>query len=83
MELFALLKLEAWYPDLNSGKAEIRPMVDVNSPCSLSSQRVIRVFVSSTFRDMQTEREELIKRIFPQLRKLRETRGAIWAEVGE
>jgi hypothetical protein len=31
------------------------------------SQRVIRVFVSSTFRDMQAEREELVKRIFPQL----------------
>ncbi len=41
----------------------------------------MRVFVSSTFRDMQAEREELIKRIFPQLRKLCETRGATWSEV--
>ena len=30
--------------------------------------RVIRVFISSTFRDMQAERDELAKRIFPQLR---------------
>jgi len=45
------------------------------------SQRVIRVFVSSTFRDMQTEREELVKRIFPQLRKLCEGRGVTWGEV--
>ena len=43
--------------------------------------RVIRVFVSSTFRDMQEEREELIKHIFPQLRKLCESRGVVWGEV--
>jgi hypothetical protein len=44
-------------------------------------QRVIRVFVSSTFRDMQAEREELVKRVFPQLRKLCEERGVTWIEV--
>ncbi len=44
-------------------------------------QRVIRVFVSSTFRDMQAEREELIKRTFPQLRKLCESRSVAWSEV--
>jgi hypothetical protein len=43
--------------------------------------RVIRVFVSSTFRDMQEEREVLIKRIFPQLRRLCEQRGVVWGEV--
>jgi len=37
--------------------------------------RVIRVFVSSTFRDMHAEREELVKRVFPELRKLCEARG--------
>lgn len=44
-------------------------------------QRVVRVFVSSTFRDMHAERDELIKRIFPQLRKLCEVRGVTWGEV--
>lgn len=44
-------------------------------------ERKINVFVSSTFRDMQTERDELVKRIFPQLRKLCEERGVIWGEV--
>ena len=43
--------------------------------------RIIRVFISSTFRDMQAEREELVKFIFPQLRKLCEQRGVTWAEV--
>jgi tetratricopeptide (TPR) repeat protein len=47
----------------------------------LPEQRLIRVFVSSTFIDMQPEREELIKRVFPQLRKLCESRGATWSEV--
>lgn len=44
-------------------------------------KRTIRVFVSSTFRDMQAERDELVKRIFPQLRKLSEERGITWGEV--
>jgi len=43
--------------------------------------RVIRVFVSSTFKDMHAEREELIKRVFPQLRKLCDQRGVVWGEV--
>jgi uncharacterized protein DUF4062/NACHT domain-containing protein len=43
--------------------------------------RVVRVFISSTFRDMQAEREELVKRIFPQLRKLCDQRGVVWGEV--
>jgi len=33
------------------------------------SQRNIRVFISSTFRDMFAEREELVKFTFPELRK--------------
>lgn len=45
------------------------------------TSRGIRVFVSSTFLDMQEEREELIKRIFPQLKKLCEERGVSWSEV--
>ena len=46
-----------------------------------TDERVVRVFVSSTFRDMQAERDELIKRTFPQLRKLCEQRGVAWSEV--
>lgn len=41
----------------------------------------MRVFVSSTFRDMQLEREELIKRIFPEVRRICERRGVAWSEV--
>jgi hypothetical protein len=33
--------------------------------------RVIRVFISSTFRDMKEERDYLVKFIFPQLHKVR------------
>jgi tetratricopeptide (TPR) repeat protein len=45
------------------------------------SERAIRVFVSSTFRDMQAEREELVKRVFPRIRRLCEERGVGWSEV--
>ena len=48
---------------------------------SETQPRVIRVFVSSTFRDMQAERDEFVKFIFPQLRKLCEQRGITWGEV--
>lgn len=43
--------------------------------------RAIRVFISSTFRDLHQEREELIKYTFPKLRKLCEERGVTWGEV--
>ena len=43
--------------------------------------RVIRMFISSTFRDMHEERDELAKRIFPELRKMCEQRGVTWGEV--
>jgi len=47
----------------------------------LAASRTVRVFISSTFRDMHAEREELVKRVFPQLRKLCEERGVGWTEV--
>lgn len=43
--------------------------------------RQIRVFISSTFRDMQQERDYLIKYTFPKLRKICEERGVVWSEV--
>jgi hypothetical protein len=46
-----------------------------------ASRRVLRVFVSSTFKDMQAERDELVKRVFPALRELCDARGVAWAEV--
>ncbi|MBN2376149.1 MAG: tetratricopeptide repeat protein [Sedimentisphaerales bacterium] len=44
-------------------------------------ERVVRVFISSTFRDMHAEREELVKHIFPQLRKMCESRGITFTDV--
>ncbi len=42
---------------------------------------MIRVFISSTFRDMHAEREELIKRVFPELKQLCERRQVVLSEV--
>lgn len=47
----------------------------------VGTERAIRVFVSSTFRDMQAEREELVKRVFPIVRRRCEERGVGWSEV--
>ena len=46
-----------------------------------AQSRQIRVFISSTFRDMQAERDYLVKFIFPQLRKLCDQRAVTWGEV--
>jgi hypothetical protein len=54
---------------------------DVKPNRPVADRRQIRVFISSTFRDMQEEREELVKQVFPQLRRLCENRGVTWGEV--
>src|ERR1051325_8443955 len=46
-----------------------------------SAPRAFRVFISSTFVDMREEREELVKRVFPELRRRCEARGVAWGEV--
>ncbi|MFC1596757.1 DUF4062 domain-containing protein [Planctomycetota bacterium] len=43
--------------------------------------KVVRVFVSSTFRDLQAERDELLKRVFPHIRKLCADRDGSCTEV--
>lgn len=48
---------------------------------STPEPRAIRLFVSSTFSDMHAEREELIKRVFPELRKICAKRFVVWGEV--
>jgi tetratricopeptide (TPR) repeat protein len=50
-------------------------------PFTQPKDRQIRVFISSTFSDMHDERDILIKKIFPQLRKLCEERAVTWTEV--
>jgi hypothetical protein len=53
----------------------------INAKQSAADRREIRVFISSTFRYMQEEREELVMQIFPQLRRLCESCGVTWREV--
>ena len=40
-----------------------------NIPISSQSSRTVRVFLSSTFRDFAEERDLLVKKIFPELRR--------------
>ena len=46
-----------------------------------TNDRVIRVFVSSTFRDMMQERDLLVKEVFPALRRLCAQRFVTFTEV--
>lgn len=47
----------------------------------MSTGNELRVFISSTFRDLQEEREHLIKKIFPEIRALCRGRGVTFTEV--
>ncbi len=44
-------------------------------------ERVIRVFISSTFRDMMRERDLLVKEVFPELRRKCAKRFVTFTEV--
>jgi len=45
------------------------------------SSREIRVFISSTFRDMMLERDLLVKQVFPELRRKCAKRFVTFTEV--
>jgi len=47
----------------------------------MSAPNELRVFISSTFRDLQEEREHLIKKIFPEIRATCRERGIRFTEV--
>lgn len=52
-----------------------------NNPRSTPNDRVIRVFISSTFRDMMRERDVLVKKVFPDLRRKCAKRFITFTEV--
>ena len=50
-------------------------------PSNLIENRTIRIFISSTFRDMQDERDELMKKTFPVLRRKAAERDVTLTEL--
>ncbi|MEP7234574.1 MAG: DUF4062 domain-containing protein [Ignavibacteriota bacterium] len=45
------------------------------------NQNEFRIFISSTFRDLMPEREQLIKKVFPRIRALCRQRGVEFTEI--
>jgi hypothetical protein len=45
---------------------------------SHNAWRTVRVFISSTFRDMQAERDRLLRFVFPRLRHVRQRRITVY-----
>ena len=43
-------------------------------------QNQLRIFISSTFQDLQGEREHLVKKIFPEIRALCRERGVTFTD---
>ncbi len=59
----------------------VAPALTAVDPTDPLSRRKIRVFISSTFRDMQEERELLVKKVFPELRQICDERFVSFTEV--
>ncbi len=55
-------------------------MIDQSTP-TVAKQRVVHVLISSTFRDMQEERDVLVKKVFPELRRRCRERGVEFVGV--
>src|SRR3972149_4888972 len=79
--IFSLFRYDPPQKEMKTSPSEEVRVPEKPVELSFKPARVMRVFISSTFRDMQAERDELAKFIFPQLRKLCEQRGATWGEV--
>ena len=47
----------------------------------MSTSSELRVFISSTFRDLQEEREHLVTKIFPEIRALCRERGVTFTDA--
>jgi tetratricopeptide (TPR) repeat protein len=58
------------------GSGDLKP-ISVRS----TRERLVRVFISSTFRDMGAERNELMTHAFQRLRKLCDSLEIVWGEV--
>ena len=55
--------------DLKHPEVTVKPMAALPAPPVTSSWRTARIFISSTFSDMQSERDALVKYVFPALRE--------------
>jgi len=64
-------------PDKSSGPAA----VSKSDPLSAAKDRVVRVFVSSTFKDMIEDRNELMAQVWPALRRVCRGRSVEFVEV--
>ncbi len=53
----------------------------MNNLFEIHKNREVRIFISSTFRDMMNEREYLVKKVFPELRKKFKNRAVTITEV--
>lgn len=68
----------------NAGRVKAAYLVRQDEPMEASdttSGQTIRIFLSSTFRDMLAEREVLVKRVFPELRRRCRDRGGDLLEI--
>jgi tetratricopeptide (TPR) repeat protein len=78
--------VQAPVPHVDANRA-LAPMMSVSSTTSgahvssSSSRKHIRVFVSSTFKDMSEERDTLMKNVFPQLQRECKKRGIVLTAV--
>lgn len=82
-QVLADLRLSLESPDPHTGQVKIKIRLshdehtgddeekqEASVEVVISEDRVVRIFISSPFTDMQEERDLMVKRVFPKLRKL-------------
>ena len=65
---------------INAGSSEISSLMKFGINGTAKS-RNIRIFISSTFQDMQSERDMLVNKVFPRLRQIAYERNVTLTEV--
>jgi len=68
-------------PSTSHAVRDNKKMNVVTTPAQNDSEREIRIFISSPFKDMQAEREIIVKRVIPKLRKLCGERDVVLSYV--
>eukprot|EP00004_Rigifila_ramosa_P027026 TRINITY_DN861_c0_g1_i1.p1 TRINITY_DN861_c0_g1~~TRINITY_DN861_c0_g1_i1.p1 ORF type:complete len:1137 (-),score=238.54 TRINITY_DN861_c0_g1_i1:21-3431(-) len=77
------------HPDFGNETSEARPSstsaptmrASSSSSTAASQKRAVRVFLSSTFLDMQTERDVLVKKVFPEIKNICGLNGISFTEI--
>jgi len=63
------MSMRRWFSGGDNRGGQRSPAAKPDPQPAAAKDRVVRVFISSTFGDMQAERDHLVRIVFPKLRE--------------